>query len=123
MSKQTQTVSNKRKKEEIKSTTPTKKKKTIQKKLFYLLLEIQEYHGGTRGMTLGLYSSIEEAKAAWFEQKRDDVICSHEQFDDEKIPTDKQVEKLSTIKGKIVPLKLDQKPSNWACHGTEIDLT
>lgn len=43
---------------------------TFKTKVYLLIIEV-DYHGGTRPINLGIYSSIEKAKKAWYKYKED----------------------------------------------------
>jgi len=70
-------------------------KETKETSVFFLKAIIP-YHGGTRGMDLGCYSSLDKAKSAWSQYKgeNDDDEDSH--------------------KGVITELHLDAAPYCWA---------
>ena len=59
----------------------------------YLLLHILDYHGGTRGSELGIYKTKKLAMDAWKLYKKEEMNRD--------------------IKGKIVKIKMNDKPETW----------
>ena len=74
--------------------------------LVYLLLHIIPYHGGTRGMELGIYDSEEQCLKAWKKYKR------YRLTKEERLELQNDI--CSDNYGKIVSFSLNHKPKEWA---------
>lgn len=77
----------------------------------YLLLHIIPYHGGTRGMELGIYDSVKECEKAWTRYKR------------YTLRKEGQAELGDDNYGKIESFEMNGKPREWAGQTVQSDMT
>jgi hypothetical protein len=84
----------------------------------FLLKQIIEYHGGTRGMDIGLYQTCEEAKRAWKAYKLERETPDSD-YDSE---TDTGYPGYPTKNGKIVEIEVGAPATEWTHAKPDIDL-
>lgn len=70
-------------------------------KYVYLLLNIVEYHGGTRGIELGVYTSLKQAEARWKKYLEENSEEGEEQAPDDYLGK------------KIMKIPLNMQAENW----------
>jgi hypothetical protein len=71
----------------------------------FLLVYVYEYHGGSRGTQLGIYSSVDKARNAWKEYLEDDEEMKQKV---EKLNGDYQV-----FGPKIIKYQVDKTPTQF----------